>query len=91
MIEGFKSNDVRSVSSDSHRFLDIVKDLDMLLACHEGFLLGPWLQSAKSLARDLEQEKQVTSFFALAPFFSFSFQNLHVSVSPHSIVSDRRA
>ncbi|OAY83861.1 Alpha-N-acetylglucosaminidase [Ananas comosus] len=58
VIEGFKSNDVRHVSSYSQRFLDIVKDLDMLLACHEGFLLGPWLQSAKSLARDLEQEKQ---------------------------------
>lgn len=88
MIEGFKSNDVRHVSSYSQRFLDIVKDLDMLLACHEGFLLGPWLQSAKSLARDLEQEKQVTSFLALVSS-SFPFQNLHDCISPHCIVSDQ--
>ncbi|KAJ6418316.1 hypothetical protein OIU84_001654 [Salix udensis] len=28
------------------------------LACHEGFLLGPWLESAKQLAQDEEQQIQ---------------------------------
>ncbi|BBH03858.1 alpha-N-acetylglucosaminidase family / NAGLU family [Prunus dulcis] len=35
-----------------------VEDMDTLLACHDGFLLGPWLESAKKLAQDEEQEKQ---------------------------------
>ncbi|ONI08466.1 hypothetical protein PRUPE_5G179500 [Prunus persica] len=32
--------------------------MDTLLACHDGFLLGTWLESAKKLAQDEEQEKQ---------------------------------
>ncbi|KAK4402361.1 Alpha-N-acetylglucosaminidase [Sesamum angolense] len=35
-----------------------VEDLDTLLACHDGFLLGPWLESAKQLAQNDEQKKQ---------------------------------
>ncbi|XP_072977763.1 alpha-N-acetylglucosaminidase-like [Typha angustifolia] len=57
-IEGYKFNDVNQVSFYTQHFLDLVRDLDMLLACHEGFLLGPWLESAKNLAKGLEQEKQ---------------------------------
>nr|TKS16049.1 hypothetical protein D5086_0000026220 [Populus alba] len=36
-------------------FLDPVEDMDMLLACHEGFLQGPWLERAK---QDEEQQTQ---------------------------------
>lgn len=43
----------------SQKFLGLVEDMDTLLACHDGFLLGPWLESAKKLAQDEEQEKQV--------------------------------
>lgn len=43
----------------SHHFLELVEDTDTLLACHEGFLLGPWLESAKNLAHNSEEEKQV--------------------------------
>lgn len=38
--------------------MDLVNDMDTLLACHEGFLLGPWIESAKQLAQDEEQERQ---------------------------------
>lgn len=62
-IEGYKFNDVNQVSFYTQHFLDLVRDLDMLLACHEGFLLGPWLESAKNLAKGLEQEKQVLPLF----------------------------
>ncbi|KAJ0965515.1 hypothetical protein J5N97_026653 [Dioscorea zingiberensis] len=57
-IEAYQYNDLEGVTVFSQHFLGLVKDLDMLLSCHDGFLLGPWLESAKHLARDAEQEKQ---------------------------------
>ncbi|CAJ1975204.1 unnamed protein product [Sphenostylis stenocarpa] len=58
VIEAYKSHDVHGMTLLSQRFLNLVEDLDTLLACHDGFLLGPWLQSAKQLAQDEEQERQ---------------------------------
>ena len=60
VIEAYQNKNVEKVSIYSKQFLDLVSDLDMLLSCHDGFLLGPWLESAKNLAKDSEQEKQVT-------------------------------
>ncbi|KAJ1421802.1 Alpha-N-acetylglucosaminidase, C-terminal [Sesbania bispinosa] len=57
-IEAYQSHDVHGVTLLSQRFLDLVEDLDALLACHDGFLLGPWLESAKQLAQNEEQERQ---------------------------------
>jgi len=58
IIKGYKLNDINQVTTLCERFLNLVNDLDVLLASHEGFLLGPWLESAKGLARDHEQEIQ---------------------------------
>lgn len=58
IIQGYKSNNINQVTTLCERFLNLVKDLDVLLASHEGFLLGPWLESAKGLARSKEQEIQ---------------------------------
>jgi alpha-N-acetylglucosaminidase len=59
VIEAYQLNDVHGVASHSQKFLDLVEDMDKLLACHDGFLLGPWLESAKKLAHGEEQEQQV--------------------------------
>ncbi|KAF8399341.1 hypothetical protein HHK36_015206 [Tetracentron sinense] len=58
IIEAYQFNNAHGVAFYSQNFLDLVKDMDTLLACHSGFLLGPWLDSAKKLAQDPEQEKQ---------------------------------
>ncbi|KAL6651905.1 hypothetical protein ACP70R_010830 [Stipagrostis hirtigluma subsp. patula] len=58
IIESFKSNNMNQVTTLSQHFLDLVSDLDTLLASHDGFLLGPWLEDAKGLARYQEQEIQ---------------------------------
>ncbi|KAJ0527704.1 putative alpha-N-acetylglucosaminidase [Helianthus annuus] len=58
VIEAYESHDSYSVAYLSEKFLDLVDDMDALLASHEGFLLGPWLESSKQLAVDKEQEKQ---------------------------------
>ncbi|MCI10264.1 alpha-N-acetylglucosaminidase-like [Trifolium medium] len=58
VIEAYQSHDVHEVTVLSQRFLDLVEDLDTLLACHDGFLLGPWLDSAIQLAQNEEQKRQ---------------------------------
>ncbi|XP_031250940.1 alpha-N-acetylglucosaminidase-like [Pistacia vera] len=57
-IEAYQLNDAHEVGQLSERFLELVEDMDKLLACHDGFLLGPWLESAKRLAQDEDQEKK---------------------------------
>ncbi|GKU88793.1 hypothetical protein SLEP1_g3014 [Rubroshorea leprosula] len=58
IIEAYQSSNIHGVVSLSQKFLNLVEDMDTLLACHDGFLLGPWLESATQLARNKEQEKQ---------------------------------
>ncbi|KAF7136024.1 hypothetical protein RHSIM_Rhsim08G0167900 [Rhododendron simsii] len=58
IIEAYRLGDVRGVAHQSQKFIELVEDMDTLLACHEGFLLGPWLASAKQLAQNEEQKKQ---------------------------------
>ncbi|XP_039131120.1 alpha-N-acetylglucosaminidase-like [Dioscorea cayenensis subsp. rotundata] len=57
-VEAYQNNDFERVNGFSQHFLGLVRDLDLLLSCHDGFLLGPWLESAKHLARNTEQKKQ---------------------------------
>lgn len=59
IIEAYKFGDLDAVASLSQKFLALVEDMDTLLACHDGFLLGPYLQSAKELAQDEDQKIQV--------------------------------
>lgn len=65
VIEAYQLNDIVGVASLGQKFLDLVEDMDTLLACHDGFLLGPWLESAKKLAQDEEQEEQVLNWLTL--------------------------
>lgn len=58
VIEAYHAHDVYKVTHLSNKFLELVNDMDTLLACHEGFLLGPWLESAKQLAQGQAQESQ---------------------------------
>ncbi|XP_048136061.1 alpha-N-acetylglucosaminidase-like isoform X2 [Rhodamnia argentea] len=58
VIEDYQQQDVYGVALHSQKFLNLVEDMDTLLACHEGFLLGPWLESAKQLAQGEEQQRQ---------------------------------
>ena len=60
VIEAYRLNDSHGVAHHSQIFLGLVEDMDTLLACHEGFLLGPRLESAKQLAQDVEQQIQVS-------------------------------
>ncbi|KAL8529767.1 hypothetical protein ACS0TY_006994 [Phlomoides rotata] len=58
VVEAYQLGDLHNLRSLSQRFLGLVGDMDILLASHDGFLLGPWLESAKQLAQNEEQKKQ---------------------------------
>ncbi|KAL7115177.1 hypothetical protein ACP275_04G169100 [Erythranthe tilingii] len=58
VVEAYQLGDLSLVKQLSEKFLSLVEDLDSLLGCHDGFLLGPWLESAKELAQNEEQKKQ---------------------------------
>lgn len=61
VVEAYQLNDVQGTASHSQKFLELVEDMDTLLGCHDGFHLGPWLESSKQLAHDEEEKIQVRS------------------------------
>ncbi|KAH9320835.1 hypothetical protein KI387_015474, partial [Taxus chinensis] len=54
----YNLNNIQEVTAQSGKFLGIIKDLDILLASDDNFLLGPWLENAKQLAVNPRQIKQ---------------------------------
>ena len=55
MLERKKS--LQALHENALVFLDILQDLDRILATNKNFLLGPWLESAKALATNSRERK----------------------------------
>lgn len=65
-LTAYEMNNLNTLNLHSKKFLDIIKDLDTLLASDDNFLLGTWLKDAKSLAMTSSERKQVChSYFNL--------------------------
>ncbi|MBI5687690.1 MAG: alpha-N-acetylglucosaminidase C-terminal domain-containing protein [Verrucomicrobia bacterium] len=47
MAKAWRAKDVAALEKESQRFLDLIGDLDELLATRQEFLLGGWLEAAK--------------------------------------------
>lgn len=58
-IIAFRDTDAKTLSSKSRKFQQLIKDIDELLAADDNFLLGTWLESAKKLALNPSELKQV--------------------------------
>ena len=58
-VTAFANKDIESLRRFSEKFLELIKDIDVLLASDDNFLLGTWLESAKKLARNSGERKQV--------------------------------
>ncbi|AQL06547.1 Alpha-N-acetylglucosaminidase [Zea mays] len=56
-ISLYQKKDSHGLNAHARKFLEIIVDIDTLLAADDNFLLGPWLESAKSLAIT-EKERQ---------------------------------
>ncbi|KAL1188934.1 Alpha-N-acetylglucosaminidase [Cardamine amara subsp. amara] len=57
-VTAFIKKDMGSLRRSSEKFLELIKDMDILLASDDNFLLGTWLESAKKLARNSYERKQ---------------------------------
>ncbi|KAL2461225.1 alpha-N-acetylglucosaminidase family/NAGLU family [Abeliophyllum distichum] len=57
-IAAFRDGDAKALSLHSRKFLQLIKDIDILLAADDNFLLGTWLESAKKLAVNADEIKQ---------------------------------
>ncbi|KAJ3683836.1 hypothetical protein LUZ60_014063 [Juncus effusus] len=57
-ISAFGGNNSKNLSINSKKFLEIITDLDKLLGSDDNFLLGSWIESAKSLAMTNSELKQ---------------------------------
>ncbi|CAN6312708.1 unnamed protein product [Urochloa humidicola] len=57
-MSSYQKKDLNGLNSHTKRFLEIIVDIDTLLAADDNFLLGPWLESAKSLAVTESERKQ---------------------------------
>ncbi|XP_027106918.1 alpha-N-acetylglucosaminidase isoform X2 [Coffea arabica] len=57
-ISAFQNKDANALVVQSQKFLQLIKDIDVLLAADDNFLLGSWLESAKSLAVNSDEAKQ---------------------------------
>ncbi|WVZ56985.1 hypothetical protein U9M48_007439 [Paspalum notatum var. saurae] len=57
-LSSYQKKDSNGLNSHTRKFLEIIMDIDSLLAADDNFLLGPWLESAKSLAMSEKERKQ---------------------------------
>lgn len=69
-VIAFRQKDVKNFDLHSHKFVQLVKDIDTLLASDDNFLLGTWLESAKKLARNRREMEQVSVVTSLHLHFS---------------------
>ncbi|XP_063910098.1 alpha-N-acetylglucosaminidase-like isoform X1 [Zophobas morio] len=58
IIKAFQNKDIENFENNSKTFLEIFPDLEAILSTNRDFLLGPWLESAKSAANDSTEAKQ---------------------------------
>lgn len=58
-ISAFHQEDTKALNLHSQKFLQLIKDIDKLLAADDNFLLGTWLESAKNMAMNSDEMKQV--------------------------------
>ncbi|KAK6140422.1 hypothetical protein DH2020_025832 [Rehmannia glutinosa] len=57
-IHAFWDKDAKALSLHCLKFLQLIKDIDKLLAAADNFLLGPWLESAKKLSLNADEMQQ---------------------------------
>ncbi|XP_019427591.1 PREDICTED: alpha-N-acetylglucosaminidase isoform X2 [Lupinus angustifolius] len=57
-VTSFQKKDIDALRSHSNNLLQLIKDIDVLLASDDNLLVGTWLESAKKLAVTASEIKQ---------------------------------
>lgn len=61
-MTGYLGRDDNELALLSQKFIELIEEIDTLLASDDNFLLGTWLESAKKIAANQEERKQVRSY-----------------------------
>ncbi|XP_040246860.1 alpha-N-acetylglucosaminidase isoform X1 [Aegilops tauschii subsp. strangulata] len=57
-MDSYQMRDSSDLNFHTKKFLEVIMDIETLLASDDNFLLGPWLETAKSLATTEDERKQ---------------------------------
>ncbi|EMS50400.1 hypothetical protein TRIUR3_11279 [Triticum urartu] len=57
-MDSYQKRDSSGLNFHTKKFLELIMDIETLLASDDNFLLGPWLETAKSLAMTEDERKQ---------------------------------
>ncbi|KAM3260456.1 hypothetical protein ACQJBY_051614 [Aegilops geniculata] len=57
-MDSYQKRDSSGLNFHTKKFLELIMDIETLLASDDNFLLGPWLETAKSLATTEDERKQ---------------------------------
>lgn len=57
-MAAYFGNDANGFTLQNQKFSELIEDIDTILASDDNFLLGTWLESAKTLAANQEEQKQ---------------------------------
>uniref|UniRef100_A0A803LC15 Alpha-N-acetylglucosaminidase n=1 Tax=Chenopodium quinoa TaxID=63459 RepID=A0A803LC15_CHEQI len=57
-VTAFQRKDLKALDFHSQKFIQIIKDIDEVVATDDNFLLGTWLDSAKRMATNPEEMRQ---------------------------------
>ncbi|XP_021739300.1 alpha-N-acetylglucosaminidase-like isoform X1 [Chenopodium quinoa] len=57
-VTAFQHKDLKALDLHSQKFIQLIKDIEKVLASDENFLLGTWLDSAKRLALNPKEMRQ---------------------------------
>ena len=63
-IEAFRKNETNNFKMNSTLFLELLMDMDELLGSNEHFLLGKWLNSAKTVPNATVEDMKLYEFNA---------------------------
>lgn len=77
----FRQKDATAFNLHSQKFLQLIKDIDILLASDDNFLLGTWLESAKKLAVNTIEMYQVRTASIFLLYFSLMYYPVRITWS----------
>ena len=55
--EDYRTKDLPAFTRNSREFMDLIDDMDVLMGTHEAFLLGKWLEDARSWGKTASEKQ----------------------------------
>lgn len=80
-VTAFRQKNVKALDLHSQKFIELIKDIDILLASDDNFLLGTWLKSANKLAKNRLELRQVRKNISALAYTWFEQMSIGLRVT----------